>query len=257
MSITVVNQAGAKQTASLSVPKATELKPSTLAVVARVQLANQKRQRGKTKTRGEVAGGGAKPWRQKGTGRARAGSNRSPIWVGGGITFGPSGAPRARKHVPAKVRKAALFNTLNTHAAADGLTVVQGALKFETTKAAAGFFGKVAAGRTLFVVVPGELDAVRGAANLRDVELVSTADCSVADLIGAHRVVASAAAFDVWTKGTAPAPKAPAKTTPKSPAKTPTKEVAKPAATTPAKTAPKAPAKVAAKKPGTTKKETK
>src|SRR5215831_13065604 len=79
-----------------------------------------------TKTRGEVSGGGAKPWRQKGTGRARAGSSRSPVWTGGGTVFGPS--PRGYTFkVNRKARRVALRSALSVHADRDSVAVFDGA----------------------------------------------------------------------------------------------------------------------------------
>src|SRR5579859_3106119 len=75
-----------------------------------------------TKTRGEVSGGGAKPWRQKGTGRARAGSSRSPVWTGGGTVFGPSPRKYTFK-INRKERQAALRSALSTHAQRESLAV--------------------------------------------------------------------------------------------------------------------------------------
>src|SRR5947207_13234185 len=75
-----------------------------------------------TKTRGEVSGGGAKPWRQKGTGRARAGSSRSPVWTGGGTVFGPTPRHYTVK-VNRKARRAALRSALSVHAERDWLAV--------------------------------------------------------------------------------------------------------------------------------------
>ncbi|MFI5359183.1 MAG: 50S ribosomal protein L4 [Halanaerobiales bacterium] len=96
------------------------------------QLANIRRGTASTKTRGEVSGGGKKPWRQKGTGRARHGSIRSPLWVGGGVVFGPK--PRAYdKKVPRKVKKLALRSIL-THKLETGNLIVLEELKFDKPK---------------------------------------------------------------------------------------------------------------------------
>ena len=80
--------------------------------VVRMQLAGRRRGTASTKTRGEVSGGGKKPWRQKGTGRARAGSTRSPLWRGGGVALGPKPRDYAYK-LPKKVRRAALRSALS------------------------------------------------------------------------------------------------------------------------------------------------
>jgi len=77
------------------------------------QMANKRQVIAKTKNRGEVRGGGKKPWRQKGTGRARVGSNRSPIWRGGGITFGPTTERIFKKKITKKMRRKALFMVLS------------------------------------------------------------------------------------------------------------------------------------------------
>ena len=89
-----------------------EVKESVVHQVAVAQRANARTAIAHTKTRGEVRGGGAKPWRQKGTGRARHGSNRSPIWVGGGITFGPRKDRNFSQKVNKKMKRKALFMCL-------------------------------------------------------------------------------------------------------------------------------------------------
>src|SRR5438270_7654759 len=90
----------------------------------RAELNARRRGTASTKTRGEVSGGGAKPWRQKGTGRARAGSSRSPVWVGGGTVFGPT--PRGYTHtLTKKVRALARKSALNARAREDALVVVE------------------------------------------------------------------------------------------------------------------------------------
>lgn len=89
-----------------------QVKPHLLHEVVKMQLANRRRGTASTKNRSSVRGGGKKPWRQKGTGRARAGTNRSPLWAGGGIVFGP--LPRDYSYrVNKKVRKAALRSALS------------------------------------------------------------------------------------------------------------------------------------------------
>jgi large subunit ribosomal protein L4 len=91
----------------------TEVKPHLMHDVVVMQLANRRRGTASSKTRGDVAGGGQKPWRQKGTGRARAGSSTSPLWAGGGVAHGPK--PREYNiSVPRKVRRSALRSALTT-----------------------------------------------------------------------------------------------------------------------------------------------
>src|ERR1035441_9771650 len=104
----------------------------------RAELNARRRGTASTKTRGEVSGGGPKPWRQKGTGRARAGSSRSPIWTGGGTVFGPSPRHFTFK-VNRKARRAALRSVLSVHAERESLAVFDaGVFKAPTTKQAAG-----------------------------------------------------------------------------------------------------------------------
>ena len=93
----------------------------------RAELNARRRGTASTKTRGEVSGGGAKPWRQKGTGRARAGSSRSPVWTGGGIVFGPTPRHYTVK-VNRKARRAALRSALSIHAERASLAVFDAAV---------------------------------------------------------------------------------------------------------------------------------
>ena len=100
-----------------------EVKPHLFHQVVRMQLANRRRGTASTKTRGEVSGGGRKPWRQKGTGRARQGSTRSPLWRGGGVALGPKPRDYAYK-LPKKVRRGALCSALSMKTQAGFLKVI-------------------------------------------------------------------------------------------------------------------------------------
>lgn len=101
------------------------------AVVA--QMANERQVLAHTKTRSEVRGGGKKPWRQKGTGRARAGSSRSPLWIGGGIIFGPNSDRNFSKKINKKAKRKAMFMVLSDRAANNSLVVLD-KLALETFK---------------------------------------------------------------------------------------------------------------------------
>jgi len=97
------------------------------------QMANRRKVIAHTKDRAEVRGGGRKPWRQKGTGRARAGSTRSPIWKGGGVTFGPRKERVFKKEIPRKIRRKALFMALSAKAK-NNLLILLDELKIERAK---------------------------------------------------------------------------------------------------------------------------
>ncbi len=111
------------------------VKPSIhlLAEAVRVQASNARKGLANTKTRGEVSGGGKKPWKQKGTGRARVGSNRSPIWRHGGITFGPTSARNWELKINKKAKTKALFMSLSDKVK-DGRLIVLDGLNLETPK---------------------------------------------------------------------------------------------------------------------------
>ena len=119
----------------------------------RAQLLNRRQGTSSTKTRGQVRGGGRKPWRQKGTGRARAGSRRSPLWVGGGVTFGPK--PRSyRTNLTKKMRRHALGSALSDRAH-EGKIVLLDRIGFEEpkTKAAVALLNRLEMNASTLVVV--------------------------------------------------------------------------------------------------------
>ncbi len=209
----------------------------------RAELAARRRGTASTKTRGQVSGGGAKPWRQKGTGRARAGSSRSPVWTGGGIAFGPS-PRRYTFKINRKERQAALRSALSVHAERDSLAVFD-ASKFDapsTSQAARLLADWGGAAPTLIVLTDDEISAGKSFRNLARVVALPVGETGVADLIGAATLLVSEAALPALVAravarkredaAQAPAP-APAKRKPAAAAKAPEPEAAEPEAAEP------------------------
>ncbi len=156
-----------------------------------------------TKTRGDVSGGGAKPWRQKGTGRARAGSSRSPVWTGGGTVFGPQPRHYTVK-VNRKARRAALRSALSVHAERGSLAVFDaGAFDAPSTKQALGLLDQWLeaipahpnTGSTLVLLSEDEANAGLSFRNLRRVDVMPVTDAGVADVIGAATLLVSESAM--------------------------------------------------------------
>jgi large subunit ribosomal protein L4 len=151
-----------------------------------------------TKTRGQVRGGGAKPWRQKGTGRARAGSSRSPIWTGGGTVFGPQPRHYTFK-VNRKEKRAALRSILSVHAERETLAVFDPkTFDAPSTKAATKLIADWGVkGSLLVVLTEDQAQAALSFRNLVQVRAVLPVDgVGVVDLVGAANVLASQEALD-------------------------------------------------------------
>lgn len=167
----------------------------------RAELAAQRQGTSSTKTRGEVRGGGAKPWRQKGTGRARAGSSRSPVWTGGGTVFGPKPRHYTFK-VNRKERRAAFRSALSIHADRGSIAVFDPkAFDDVSTKAAAKLISDWGAKGSLIVILGNDEEraalSFRNLGNLRAV--IPTTNVGVADLVGAANVLVSPTALDELT----------------------------------------------------------
>ena len=158
--------------------------------VVTAQLAAARSGTQSTKTRAEVRGGGAKPWRQKGTGKARQGSNRAPHWAGGGVALGPK--PRSSKQkTPKKMVQLALRSALSDRAA-DGKVVVVDRWPFETpktkdAKAALGALGLE--GKVLLVVGPDDIAVSKSFRNLPEVHILLAGELNAYDVLCSDWVV--------------------------------------------------------------------
>lgn len=160
------------------------------------QLANRRSGTAATKTRSMVSGGGSKPWRQKGTGRARASSIRSPLWRGGGITFGPQ--PRDYSYsIPKKVKRSALCSALTHKVRENRLVVVdQIPLQEPKTKKAVEFLkGIGVTGKALLIVDEAQPNLRLSVRNLQTVNLLPVAGLNVYDILNHDVLVCTASAL--------------------------------------------------------------
>ncbi len=188
MIVKVLNQKG-KEVGEARLPKEIfEVKMNSDLVhqVVLVQMANQRQITAKVKTRAEVRGGGRKPWRQKGTGRARVGSIRSPIWRGGGVTFGPTTEKVFKKKIPKKMRRKALFMVLSAKAK-ENLLLVLDKLEIEKakTKAMAEILNKLflKKGSGLVVLLQKDENIIKATRNIPKTATMQAKDLNVLDLL--------------------------------------------------------------------------
>jgi len=148
------------------------------------QHGNARQATAKTKTRGEVSGGGKKPFRQKGTGRARAGSTRSPIWKGGGTTFGPTGNQNYETAMNKKARRKALFVALSARTAEGKVIGLDSFTSEGKTKDAAAMIAALPGDRDVLVVITANDAALKqSCANLPNVKSIMTPYLNVHDLL--------------------------------------------------------------------------
>lgn len=170
-------------------------------------LANGRINLAVTKTRGEVSGGGRKPWKQKGTGRARFGSSRVPIWRGGGITFGPTGLENYSHKLPTATKRVALRQALTTAAEANKLVVLEDIVLKGKTADAVKLFDKIGAKRNILIVVEAKTPEVeRSVSNLQNVKVVTASYLNVYDILNADSMVITSKALSVvheWLGGKA------------------------------------------------------
>ena len=155
-----------------------------------VYQSNMRQATAKTKTRDEVSGGGKKPWRQKGTGRARAGSTRSPIWVGGGVALGPDGNQNYKLSQNKKAHKLALKSALTLKVKDKELRVFHGYEFNGKTKEAVTFLTGIKADKKVLLVTADPM-LIQAANNLSNVILRTANNISVYDLLNANHLVIS------------------------------------------------------------------
>ncbi|GFM34341.1 50S ribosomal protein L4 [Desulfovibrio subterraneus] len=166
-----------------------EVKPEILNLVVRAQRAAMRAGTHATKTRAEVSGGGAKPWRQKGTGRARSGSSRSPIWRGGAIIFGPQPRDYGFK-VNKKVRRLAMRMALSSRLAAESLMVVKGIeLPEVKTKLMAEVVSKLGLGKALIIANGADEKLALSARNLPGITVQNVEQLNVYDVLRHKQLV--------------------------------------------------------------------
>jgi len=194
MKISVYNQEG-KETGQTLLPKEIfdiKINSDLVHQVVVSQMANRRQVSAHTKTRAEVRGGGRKPWRQKGTGRARHGSIRSPIWRGGGITFGPRNERIFKKKIPKKMKRKALFMVLSEKAKRNLLFVLDD-LKLPAvskqekpkTKLMAEILKQLPCkGQSCLIALPGmDKVIILAARNIPKVQTIQAKDLNVLDLL--------------------------------------------------------------------------
>ncbi len=180
----------------------TTVNPQLLAQAYQIYLGNQRTNNARTLTRGLVSGGGKKPYRQKGTGRARSGSIRNPIWRGGGITFGPTGIENYTRTMPRTMARSAMTQALSDKAAANQIIVIE---KFASTdgkvKPMIALIDKLQVEGTIYVIVDETNDlTLRATRNIAGVNVVTANDINIFEVLNADMLIIQKKALDVLKK---------------------------------------------------------
>lgn len=207
MAVATYTKAGAKAATPAKLDKSVfgvEVKNHDLLKEAYVAyLANGRMNLAVAKKRGEVSGGGRKPWKQKGTGRARFGSSRNPIWTGGGVAFGPTGNENYKKQMNVKAKRQAIRQALSLKA--DNVIVIED-VKAAKTNEFAKLLDKVGANKNVLIVVDNKApELVLASRNIASAKLVSAKYLNVFDVLNADSIVFTTAALNVvseWLGGT-------------------------------------------------------
>ena len=162
-------------------------------------LANSRLSSASTLQRGEVRGGGKKPWRQKGTGRARFGSSRNPIWRGGGVVFGPRGNENYTKKLPTNAKRTALRQALTLANEASKIIVKDVTTAGKTSEVAKFLNENKLERRVLLVVDEKTPELIRATGNIQSVQLVSAMYLNVFDILNADHIVLNTKSVSVIT----------------------------------------------------------
>lgn len=210
MSVATFTKAGSKATTPAKLDKAVfgvEVTSHDLLKQAYISyLANGRTNLAQTLKRGEVSGGGKKPWRQKGTGRARFGSSRNPIWTGGGIAFGPTGNENYSRRLNTAAKRQALRQALSL--SQDKIKVIEAFdAKEGKVKPVVSLLSKLGANRSALLVVDKKDELVdRATRNLPEVKAVQAKYLNVYDILNAHSIVITKSALEMvheWLGGKA------------------------------------------------------
>lgn len=208
MSVPTFTKSGTKATTAAKLPKEVfaveNINQDLLKQAYVAYLANGRTNNARTKTRGEVRGGGKKPWKQKGTGRARFGSSRVPIWRGGGITFGPTGEENYTHKLTTTTKRAAIRQALTLKT--KNISVVEAfEVKSGKTADAVKLLAKLGATRKTLLVVEEKTEAiVKATRNIQDLKVVQSRYLNVFDVLNADSIILTSKSVEVineWLGG--------------------------------------------------------
>jgi large subunit ribosomal protein L4 len=208
MSVPTYTKAGVKATTTAKLPKGIfDLEVTNHELLKQAYTAymsNGRTVNAHVLKRGEVSGGGRKPWKQKGTGRARFGSIRVPIWRGGGITFGPSGNENFTKDMPVKTKRQAIRQALSVKN--DVISVIETfECKDGKTSATAGLLKKLGATKNVLLVVSVKDElVVRATRNIQGLKVTQARYLNVYDVLNADSIIISEKSLDIIKEWLAP-----------------------------------------------------
>ena len=205
MKYPVLNQKG-ENIGEVSLPEkafGVELNKDLMHQVIVSQQANKRQGNAHTKTRANVRGGGKKPWRQKGLGRARHGSTRSPLWKGGGTTFGPINEKIFEKKIPKKMKRKAMFMGLSSKVESKDLILIDVIKMSEAkTKLASGIFNKIVPEKksTLIVLPNLDKDIILATKNIPHLKTIQAKDLNCLSILSCKNLIVLKESIDVIEK---------------------------------------------------------